>query len=390
VSLHAWINPQNWSGDTASFAGYADLNHTFVLRAANNAIQGAYTATITVKGSNGTAKATYAFNVEGIPAALQKQPLTAAPALPSLASYNATMTTEGKHWCDPALINTWDGSVYYYDGARVYFQIGDYTHDTATWNRCAQLVLNVYRPFVSAGPAEYKVFPHGLARDYRQNHVAASKASLDTLTSRSSAGAYVKWLTDWSASREVAYGLDALLEENAFGQATLSNAFGRFSVPGQIDILTRVALGHLDQWFMSKTAGYVRPFMVALTAEALIAAYERHPDPRIPARLKLAADAMWATMWLPNAMTNGISTPCFMYTDRPSADQTGGQEGAPDLNLLIAPLYGWLYQQTGDLKYRIRGDSIFAGGVAAFPPYQGKQFSQNYRWSEQYLVWRQP
>jgi hypothetical protein len=54
--------------------------------------------------------------------------------------------------------------------------------------------------------------------------------------------------------------------------------------------------------------------------------------------------------------------------------------------MLIAHLYGWLYQQTGDVGYREKGDKIFKHGVegaAKANPYlpYSKQFTQNYRLS---------
>ena len=62
---------------------------------------------------------------------------------------------------------------------------------------------------------------------------------------------------------------------------------------------------------------------------------------------------------------------------------------APDLNLLIAPAFAWMYQQTGDTTYRDRGDQIFAGGVKGAISTDGKQFNQNYMWSFDYVKWRQ-
>ena len=55
---------------------------------------------------------------------------------------------------------------------------------------------------------------------------------------------------------------------------------------------------------------------------------------------------------------------------------------------MIAPLYGWLFQQTGDVKYRNIGDQIFTSGVQKAWLDGGKQFSQNYRWSFKYVEWR--
>jgi len=64
------------------------------------------------------------------------------------------------------------------------------------------------------------------------------------------------------------------------------------------------------------------------------------------------------------------------------------QRGAPDLNLVIAPAFAWVYQQTGDLTYRDRGDAVFAGGVLNAYLAGGKQFDQNYSWSFDYVKWR--
>ena len=63
-------------------------------------------------------------------------------------------------------------------------------------------------------------------------------------------------------------------------------------------------------------------------------------------------------------------------------------EGAPDLNLLIAPAFSWLYARTGDTSWRDRGDEVFAGGVRGAYLGSGKHFDQNYMWSFEYLRYR--
>ena len=47
-----------------------------------------------------------------------------------------------------------------------------------------------------------------------------------------------------------------------------------------------------------------------------------------------------------------------------------------------------VYLQTGDTVYRDRGDKAFAGGVRGAWLGGGKPFSQNYRWSFDYVTWR--
>lgn len=52
------------------------------------------------------------------------------------------------------------------------------------------------------------------------------------------------------------------------------------------------------------------------------------------------------------------------------------------------PAYGWLYRETLEPRFRERGDLIFASGVRGAWLDGGKQFSQNYRWSFDYVRWR--
>src|SRR5262249_6795063 len=159
--------------------------------------------------------------------------------------------------------------------------------------------------------------------------------------------------------------------------------------------------GHIDQWFFTKTyrcpsygycepgvAGqyYIQPFMVGLTAEALIQHYETQTpqDARIPTAVKTAMDWLWANAWVAADQAfwyeNWVADPSLMFPPKP---------GAPDLNLLIAPAFAWLYKQTGDTTYRDRADAIFAGGVTrACVSCDGKHFNQQYRWSFDYIKWR--
>ncbi|MGH9467136.1 MAG: hypothetical protein ACRD1Y_07250, partial [Terriglobales bacterium] len=62
------------------------------------------------------------------------------------------------------------------------------------------------------------------------------------------------------------------------------------------------------------------------------------------------------------------------------------------LNLLIVPMFGWLYEQTGQAKYLGEGDAMWASGVTGSTAngvgWSGKNFSQQYRWSFDYVLWR--
>jgi hypothetical protein len=120
----------------------------------------------------------------------------------------------------------------------------------------------------------------------------------------------------------------------------------------------------------------MQPFMVGLLCEALIQYYEVTKDPRVPPAIKTALDGLWEWAWIQNDKA-------FFYQ---SSEKTN--QGAPDLNLLIAPAYAWLYRMTGDPTYQRRADLVFEGGVEGAWLDGGKHFSQNYRWSFDYVKWR--
>jgi hypothetical protein len=211
----------------------------------------------------------------------------------------------------------------------------------------------------------WRVFPHGLLNDYRRTDDSNSRDAVIRLA-QNSAFAGAGGGPTCAVSRETAYIINAYLAAEDVGQ------------PRNPLLATAVnyALGHIDQWFVSKTCPDMLPFMVGLTMEALINYYEKTGDVRIPPQIRIAADGLWSTAWVPASVS-------FYYES--AGDQTVGTAG---LNLLIAPAYAWLWQKTGAAKYLDRGDQAFAGGVVYTIFWSGKQFSQNYRWSFDYVKWR--
>lgn len=283
----------------------------------------------------------------------------------AIDSWKANMADYGQNYCDSG-----DN---YYDGARVYYQIADYTGHVQ-WTRCAENAVKAYRDgylkpnrFAAAG---WMIFPHGLLMHYQRTGDTSSKEALVGMATNS---AFARHETDpymvrIDGSREVAYNIESKLLAESVG----------YNDRAEVQRLVGLAMGHYDQWFISRTAEYVRPFMAALTAEALILWHEKTQDPKVLPLLKTGADWMWDHMWV-----SGIDT--FKYTDKKMPH--GGEDPTPDLNLLVVPLYGWLYKMTGDDKYRERGDKIFAAGVLGGYLNDPKHFNQNYRWSFDYVKW---
>jgi len=293
------------------------------------------------------------------------------PALPSLAKYNEQMIVKGKAQLgnrDAILANTTsETNAWYYDGTRVAYQIADYTGDKA-FADYAKNPLDVYRPYVidsKGGVPGYRVFPQGLRMHFERTGDESSKQAAFSLLNAAygANGIITVGLIAPSMSREAAYAIEAMIEAENLGQPRNP----------RLAEYVAIALGHLEQWFSGDPI-YYQPFMFGLTAEALIRCYELTSDPRILPALRAGADWTWANAWV-------MDKQAFVY-------EFPGSNASPDLNLLIAPVYGWIYSQTGDKSYIEKGDQIFTGGVEGAWLDQGKQFNQSYRWSMDYLKWR--
>ncbi|MCX6611434.1 MAG: hypothetical protein NTW74_11360 [Acidobacteria bacterium] len=301
--------------------------------------------------------------------------------IPQLPAWENNMTVGGARFCNQAEINSaigaggviTEGNVWYYDGAKVYAQIGAYTNNPS-WYTCAGYSNTAYRSWVLTTTEGanwpvgrlngWRIFPHGLLADFQRSGAIESKTAIQRLA-KNSAWAENGGGLGCEASRETAYILQSYLVSEAIG------------LPRNPLLATSVnyALGHLNQWFVSRSCTNLVPFMVGLTLEALINYYEATGDSRIPPAITLAADELWLRAWVP-------SQNAFYYE---SADPTFV---TADLNLLVAPAYAWLWQLTGDKRFQERGDQIFAGGVLGAQYWSGKQFSQNYRSSFNYVKWR--
>lgn len=366
-------------------------------------VPGTYAATITYtsKTSSTVRGTTFPFMVDPVPIP-STAPLTFPPDVPlaGQTQWEANMKTFGlKHCTVPAEGPAWEGNGWYYDGTRVMYQIADYTKDPS-WNKCAADLDALYAPYVLTNPGGiqgYHVFPLGLAMSFLRTGNVQDKTALLSLLNNGYANyqnltpSNADPLNSWMLSREMAYAADTLFASMLIGTPQHPN------FQNVIELL----FGHFDQWFLTQNAPYVQPFMVALASEPMMAYYDLTKDPRVIPLLQLAADHLWSDSW--NAASNGFlyynynaalgPPPPRPYPFDPKCPNypsfTFTCEGpSQDLNLLIASLFGWVYQHTGILKYRTEGDTIFNSGVSGAWLIGGKQFSQNYRWSDKYVAWR--
>ena len=136
----------------------------------------------------------------------------------------------------------------YYDATRIYEQIADYTGN-AVWDDCASKAKAIYRGYVMRNNGNvpgYWNFTSGFRMDWERNSDALSKQAAILLSQNAA------YCTDTtppentvtpSRSREVAYCILSYLNAEDLGAPRRA----------RLTTLTDQALGHVDQWFVSKT-----------------------------------------------------------------------------------------------------------------------------------------
>jgi hypothetical protein len=297
-----------------------------------------------------------------------------------MLQYGSKHVNQDNIGCCGAYTGPW-----YYDGARAFLQMYDYTgHEP--FLEFATKVHNVYRDYMLAGGSGklYANFPHGLVMFYERFGDEQAKEAIRVMQGNTPGhGPQYHWGAGWGNSRPEAYGLSLHLAKQRLGFPRVEGRkdLGYESGETYFDQCLANVLGQMEQWFVSEKARFVYPFLVGLNAEALIEYYEVSHDPEVPYLLKLAADKMY-----PNPLTWHEASESMMIVEEKNGLITRGP--APDLNLMIAPLYAWVCQQTGDVKYCDIADRIFVSGVKKAYLDGGKQFTQSYRWSFKYLEWR--
>lgn len=360
----------------------------------------------------------------------------AIPPIPDLAVWEANMiapwpstaTESMGYWyngqnrvgeCEPP---NDDQGIQYYDGAWVFDQIGVYTGKTSLWtvgasaSPCASpytdgtpgalqgpqgaaSAMSLYHQFLTAhtitnstGSAYaipgYWVFPHGLYYACKQNGDTQACDDLHKLAN-GTAGMFADTGGRFEPTnvRETCYAL---------GLRRLDyDAGGGLSTLAQVQQLATQCLGDADA-IVNGTTGYEQPFMDGLLAQALIEYYMdpqtgNQADPRIPPAMQALADHIYSTCWIPRSGNNGLFVYNLLWQNSGLLPDAGGSD-LRNLDLLVAPLYAWVYSQTGNSLYQQEGDSIWLSGVDASSDnglgWSGKNFSQQYRWSFEYVLWR--
>ena len=329
--------------------------------------------------------------------------------IPGLEKWQTQAVTKGKRACAAVMQANAEGALAsaYYDALRIYRWLLETTGDRVTWQPCVDAARRVYRGYVEKSLKDkdprrgygyipgYMNFTAGLRADAVQGQEPKSREAVGQIAKNAAFSSGVTSLgstVSADLSREVAYAILAMLNAEALGEPPVTQLAGDVSVIGKPrrPLLVHQAYDHLEQWFVRqcwkagntcpRKLAQFSPFMVGLTAYALIKDWEQTKDPRALPALRLAADWLWDNGW--DATKRG------MFYDAMNGGMGPGK-GAPDLNLLIAPMYAWLYSQTGEPKYRDQGDALFSGGVDLAWLDGAKQYHQSYMLSPEYVTWRQ-
>ena len=382
---------------------------------------------------------TWSFTVYA-PAAFTAKPPTAYPAIPTLDTWQSTMTSSnhgGEYWCTASgsitpiaslefgsllgpgysLVGNFNAAnqpdaqkSYNYDGGRVYIQIADYQFNTpgmsgyhdanqkAHWQHCAQMVLYPYDNWLARSLGAQLNEPNqhlfGTGMYYARTHDATAAAALTHTTDRWGAYSGFYGTLDPRGMRWFAYTWDSQIANEASG------ARGPWQLSGDA---TDVAMALLDMFMQYDGTSSVptwnyHPFVLGALMESLIGQYEldaemsRTPDPRIPLEVGKALYFLFQrnnqNWWQPDIGTlryNPVDVPMsHKWNDGNSTDVWAS------LNNLVAPACAWYWSKTGDDTIRGWGDALFAAtwkdnGDLAFA---AKPFNQVYKWSFDFVRYR--
>lgn len=308
----------------------------------------------------------------------------------------------------------------YYDSQWVFQQIGEYLGQTQPWQGFGETAETIYRGYLDSASWRaqgYRRFPHGFYGDFvrgqgttqqdlvrlRDNPVLSSLADYT--------GGYAGFYQ--SMSREVAYALQAnVYAERAGAARKLEGGSAR------VNTFVQWMKQHFKEWQSgqfatgSEDGERFAPFMAALSIHSLseFAVWEKENGRDINTVwggdwiADMSSFLQWAQgqstvrqgplsgqrMW----MEPQRDTAAFRYEDRGSG--TGVEDPAWDLDMLIAYAYvyvGNAVGQKGDTttagKLIDMADKLFIGGARNGYLDGGKQFSQAYRLSIQYVKLRE-
>jgi hypothetical protein len=257
----------------------------------------------------------------------------------------------------------------------------------------------------SGSPRPYRVWTHGLRRDFEATGNSDCRDAALLLSNRVCGrdNASVLEVSTWQGARTVAFALQSHLDARALGQPR--RPFTKGLLAFALDVIDQQTIPgywqgtefHRADWFG------VRSFMLGLVMRSLIHYHDEiEANPAIVPKVRQAADWLWEHAWNAEAMA-------FPYWDRDTSafvaaganpdtfDGAGQPKPAPELNPFIGPAYAWLAtvcEPADRAAYVARYEHVFIGsGMAG--GFNGldqlatqKEFNQALFWEPEGLAWR--
>ncbi len=334
------------------------------------------------------------------------------PAIPDKSVWESKMSALAKKWCpdkSAGVINpspfpagsklsfgaAGENQVWYYDGAWAYYQIADYTKDES-WNRCGDSIANFYSDAILAVDGRFSLyhrwFNDGLRRSAAKRD-QLGRAAIERVWDKNGISFTSGGLTD-TGMRETAYALETAIAAARVRGATRFSGISDAGLKARVQRAADQLLGLL-MIYTDDNYTYFQSFMAGLGMRAAIEWYEFSEDQRIPLIVKGLVDMMNAEMWnknpsAPNEMSwmRGAAVP-GAEPGGPTCAYNCFPHPAAELHMLFVPAWAWLWWMTGDSTYQTIGDAMWKAALTHDIGYSGKIFSQSFRWSFDYVAWRE-
>lgn len=345
----------------------------------------------------------------------------------------AGIAYHGSRWSDGTYAGT-DNRVNYgqYEPGYGFLRIAQHIGGDATIEDYANDANDEWRLYStnnSGGILGYYNYTEGLRLDWTENGDTTSRDALidQAVSATYATGSTAAAMKTESVNREVAHAVLGYINSEVYCseahnsrmepmlELILADAGASVNINGATTLTDG---GHIEQWLGTLTTdsegnvtggthnfdqgglegmieeGFSPSISGAITAYTLIRHYENSasinggitPDARIITKLVRLFDGMWPYYWI-------VGDSSMKYRWWSSDGVTPRTAGDVAHNNEIAPIYWWLYKQTGDRRHLERGDLLFNATVdyesLASPSVGGnKEFNQLIRWTIDGLEWR--
>jgi hypothetical protein len=135
--------------------------------------------------------------------------------------------------------------------------------------------------------------------------------------------------------------------------------------------------------------------MAGLGMRAALEWYEFSGDERMPVAVKDLVDLMGSEMYgrdpaNPNEVSwmRGLPAP-GSASQGPTCGYNCSPYVAAELHALFVPAWAFVWNRTGIDSYREQGDAMWSTIWTRNLSYSGKIFAQSFRWSFDYVSWRE-